>query len=408
MGYSSARFLSLQSRFFRTLDQIADRLGVLNQSLQTDDLIVRAQKITGLSDFGEWHFREPLAVLLKAYEEEARLSAFGRVAVRWDMLRFLSNLLRLRDHEKRAPEIADEQIARPIFILGLPRSGTTFLHNLLAQDPANRVPLAWQTIYPYPLRAGLMLARDLRRESAAKDAPLARILDRRISWRISYLLAHSAVTPNHVTIASTAFGMLSTWLFAQPQYWPRVLASALFLISTTLDGVDGELARLKLQESRLGARLDTLTDNVVHVALFTGILTGCYRASRSSAYLWLIAVLFGGFAACVAAGNRARRLSADRAWFEKLERLTGRDFAYLLAVLSIANRIHYFALGAAFGSYVFAVVLWRHATRRGKAMAGAAQERDAGGAVNSDGAENRGLIGEIKGLWRSDADHRQQ
>ncbi|HYL58190.1 MAG TPA: CDP-alcohol phosphatidyltransferase family protein [Candidatus Acidoferrales bacterium] len=249
--------------------------------------------------------------------------------------------------------------------------------------------------------AEMLLARDLRRESAAKDAPLARILDRRLSWRISYLLSHSAITPNQVTIASAALGMLSAWLFAQPRYWPRVLASALFLLSTTLDGVDGELARLKLQESRLGARLDTLTDNVVHVALFAGIMTGCYRASSSSAYLWLLVVLFGGFAACVAAGNRARGLSGDREWFEMLERLTGRDFAYILAGLAIANRIQYFAWGAAFGTYMFAAVLWRHTTRR-RSIASEALERDAGAAVNSNGAENRGLVGEIIGLWRDD------
>jgi hypothetical protein len=66
------------------------------------------------------------------------------------MLRFLGNLLRLRDEEKRAPEILAETIREPIFILGLPRSGTTFLHNLLGHDQANRVPRCWQTVYPYP------------------------------------------------------------------------------------------------------------------------------------------------------------------------------------------------------------------------------------------------------------------
>ncbi|HYL58189.1 MAG TPA: sulfotransferase [Candidatus Acidoferrales bacterium] len=108
-------------------------------------------------------------MLLKAYDEEARLSAFGRVAVRWDMIRFLSNLLRLRDEEKRAPGILDERIERPVFILGLPRSGTTFLHNLLAQDPGNRVPLAWQTIYPYPMRAGVAGRGDRRQKIVARQ-----------------------------------------------------------------------------------------------------------------------------------------------------------------------------------------------------------------------------------------------
>jgi hypothetical protein len=118
--------------------------------LRPDDLIKRAQRSTQLDDFGDWPFQEPLAVLLKAYEEEANLSVFGRIAARWDMIRFLSNLLRLRAEEQNDPSILGEQIREPIFILGLPRSGTTFLHNLMALDPANAVARCWQTIYPYP------------------------------------------------------------------------------------------------------------------------------------------------------------------------------------------------------------------------------------------------------------------
>ena len=149
--------------------QIADRLSLFRRSLVPEDLIRDAQITTSLTDFGEWSFGEPLAVLLRAYEEEAELGAFGRVAVRWDMLRFLSNLLRLRDEEKRAPEILDEPIKRPVFILGLPRSGTTFLHNLLAEDPANLVPRAWQTIYPYPVRRESANGTDRRPKIVARQ-----------------------------------------------------------------------------------------------------------------------------------------------------------------------------------------------------------------------------------------------
>jgi Sulfotransferase family len=67
-------------------------------------------------------------------------------------VRFLSNLLRLFDEEQRAPEIIARPVDRPIFISGLPRSGTTFLHSLLAEDPANLVPRVWQLIHPYPNR----------------------------------------------------------------------------------------------------------------------------------------------------------------------------------------------------------------------------------------------------------------
>jgi len=65
-------------------------------------------------------------------------------------VRFLSNLLRFQFEEVNAPEILGQRIENPIFITGLPRSGTTFLHRLLMYDPANRAPLVWETIYPYP------------------------------------------------------------------------------------------------------------------------------------------------------------------------------------------------------------------------------------------------------------------
>ena len=125
----------------------------LNRALRADDLIERARRRTGLDDFGDTPFREGLDVLLRACNEEAGLSLFGRVCTRWDIVRFLSNLLRMQDEERRAPEILDEPIKRPIFITGLPRSGTTFLHQLLTGDNAARIPRVWQLIHPYPEKA---------------------------------------------------------------------------------------------------------------------------------------------------------------------------------------------------------------------------------------------------------------
>jgi Sulfotransferase family len=157
------------ARLLRTVDRAADTLGFFNQPLQPDALIRIAQKHTGLSDLGNWSVQEPLAVLLKAYREEAALTALGRMAARWDMVRFLSNLLRLRAEEKSDPSILDEEIRQPIFILGLPRSGTTFLHNLLAQDPANLAPRCWQTIYPYPVKPRRRTKRDARPRMVARQ-----------------------------------------------------------------------------------------------------------------------------------------------------------------------------------------------------------------------------------------------
>ncbi|HET8997826.1 MAG TPA: sulfotransferase, partial [Acetobacteraceae bacterium] len=103
--------------------------------------------------------------LLQPCLSEADLSLVGRVATRWDVVRFLSNLLQMRDAERRDPAIEQQRVTAPIFITGLPRSGTTFLHRMLMEDPANRAPLVWQAIHPYPPPRGA----DRRKASVARQ-----------------------------------------------------------------------------------------------------------------------------------------------------------------------------------------------------------------------------------------------
>lgn len=88
--------------------------------------------------------------LTASLRREAALSPFGLLATRWDLLRLLRTNLVLHDEEQRDPAIAGRPLRAPIFVSGLPRSGTTFLHALLACDDANRAPRVWQTIHPYP------------------------------------------------------------------------------------------------------------------------------------------------------------------------------------------------------------------------------------------------------------------
>jgi len=84
-----------------------------------------------------------------------------------------------------------------------------------------------------------------------------------------------------------------------------------------------------------------------------------------------------------------------------MEKLTGRDFAYLLLLLALLDRVHYFAWGAAFGTYVFAFVLWRVIIRRwGQSLTGsAALAETAIEAVSS--VNNHGLLAELSYLWRA-------
>ncbi|HKA16104.1 MAG TPA: sulfotransferase [Myxococcota bacterium] len=119
-------------------------------SLDPEDLLAAASARTGLTDYGDPSFREPLAVLLEAFEHDADLSAVGRISARGLVLQLLANRLRIEDLFRQHPEIEEERIERPIIIAGLPRTGTTHLHNLISQDPSLRSLPYWESLEPVP------------------------------------------------------------------------------------------------------------------------------------------------------------------------------------------------------------------------------------------------------------------
>ncbi|MBM4265323.1 MAG: sulfotransferase [Deltaproteobacteria bacterium] len=137
-----------------------DRLNVLGESLgdggralaplDEETLLRSAREATGLDDFGDDWFREPLRIFLLALEEEARLNLIGRLLARLETQRILENRLRIEDHWKRHPEVERERIEAPLVVTGLGRSGTTFLHDLLACDPTSRAPTYWEMMYSVP------------------------------------------------------------------------------------------------------------------------------------------------------------------------------------------------------------------------------------------------------------------
>jgi hypothetical protein len=137
-------------RVFNRAGGALRRVGVPICGLTPEAMFDRARRLTGLSDFGDPFFREPLRVLLDAFETEAELNMLGRVIARNDIVRLLQNRLRMADVLNHYPEISSGEIRQPIFIVGLPRTGTTILHELMAQDPANRVPMTWEVNFPWP------------------------------------------------------------------------------------------------------------------------------------------------------------------------------------------------------------------------------------------------------------------
>ena len=135
--------------------------------LEPDELLAAAAEQTGLDDFGDPRFREPLAVLCGALRTEAGLSPAG-VTTTWSQLvTLLKNRLLVEDVLKRHPEIHALRIERPIVIAGLPRTGTTHLHNLMSADPALRSLPYWESLEP-------VLADDERQRRDEPDPRVAR------------------------------------------------------------------------------------------------------------------------------------------------------------------------------------------------------------------------------------------
>jgi hypothetical protein len=114
-------------------------------------LLSVAERQTGLSVLGDDRFLEPMAFLLESIEREAKLNALGRFVFHQHTLHLLRNRLYLAVDRQSDSRISRRKISKPVFITGLPRTGTSLLHGLLAQDQeVFAAPLTWEVIYPSP------------------------------------------------------------------------------------------------------------------------------------------------------------------------------------------------------------------------------------------------------------------
>lgn len=144
----------------------------MNAVLDGDRLLEAAAETTGLSDFGELPFREALDALLWGLEHESGHPADRLEGLTVGLVGTLAKRLRLVDDRKRHPEIAGEKIAAPLVVIGLPRTGSTHLHALLATRPGARAPLQWEMNEPSPPPEAATFESDPRiaRVQAALDA----------------------------------------------------------------------------------------------------------------------------------------------------------------------------------------------------------------------------------------------
>lgn len=130
--------------------------------MKTADIIDSACKATGLSDLGDPKALEGLEILVRAANEEARLTPAGAMRFRETLTGVLVNRLRIVDYLKKKPELLQRPVEKPMFVFGLPRTGTTLTINLLSADPARRCLLRWEALNPVPPAKAGELLTDLR------------------------------------------------------------------------------------------------------------------------------------------------------------------------------------------------------------------------------------------------------
>ncbi len=137
-------------RLLNGMGNLLESVQFVTPDLCAERLISHAQRSTGLRDWGDESFRVGLEQLTTALRQQARLSQVGRIAAYFNVLDHLCVRLRLIEYRARRPEVAAQQIKQPLFIVGLPRTGTTILHELIAQDPLFRAPASWEVARPVP------------------------------------------------------------------------------------------------------------------------------------------------------------------------------------------------------------------------------------------------------------------
>lgn len=140
--------------------------------MDVDALEAAAVEATGLEDFGNPSYREGLTVYVESLDAQARLNEVGALALEANLVGNLRNRLRVVDWRATHPEVADEAIVAPLFVIGLPRTGTTLLSALLAEDPRRRALRRWESGDPVPPPETATFASDPRIEETRVAAQM--------------------------------------------------------------------------------------------------------------------------------------------------------------------------------------------------------------------------------------------
>jgi len=212
------------------------------------------------------------------------------------------------------------------------------------------------------------LLRSLVKDS---DGFITRHVDRRISLQITRRLASTDVKPSQVTIISMAIGLAGALFFLSAHWAWQTVGALLFLLHSIVDGCDGELARLKFQESRAGGVLDFWSDNIVHVAVFGCIAVGWAWSSAAAWPLWfgVAAILGTAASAMFVYWTQLREKEGGGPLFTSLsgspehglgravDTMSSREFIYALPIVTFFGQTHWIVVLAAIGAPAFFLVL---------------------------------------------------
>ena len=203
------------------------------------------------------------------------------------------------------------------------------------------------------------------------DGFMARNVERPISLRIARRLASTGITPNQITLLSVGIGLCGALFFLSAHWLWQTIGALLFLAHSILDGCDGELARLRLQESRFGGIIDYWGDNVVHIVVFACMAIGWSLSIRASWPLLLgVAAALGNLGSAWFVYWRVMHAKKDsgplftsvatvpgQTLARMLDAASRRDFIYLVLFLALFGKSNWFLVLAAAGAPIFFLLL---------------------------------------------------
>ena len=213
----------------------------------------------------------------------------------------------------------------------------------------------------------LIQHENLLKDSGLKnDSFIDRTITRFFSRQITRFFLQTSLSPNIITLLSLVIGLVSAGYFFQGTYENILIGAGLLLLSAWIDCTDGEIARLKFMESKVGGKLDIICDNLVHIAVFFAIGMGLYQTTGQTVF-----IILGAFAVL---GNLISFLFLSSSIIDEKKRSSGntpglivkkdltaklanRDFIYLIFLMALIGRVDIFIFITAVGSNVFASYL---------------------------------------------------